>query len=147
MVLAAHRTPVRGPLVAATVETVRFTRPERVDFGLVRGPVPHVVERFTLTSTDTGTNLDYCGELGSDMWRIGRRWGDRVARRWDAVATSLKAIKAEAEHGASVSARTQSTSLCLTSTAARKRGKRRAGNPLRRTRPFHEPGGSAAQAG
>jgi hypothetical protein len=58
MVLAAHRTPVRGPLVAATVETVRFTRPERVDFRLVRGPVPHVVERFTLTSTDTGTNLD-----------------------------------------------------------------------------------------
>jgi hypothetical protein len=29
MVLAAHRTPVRGCLVATTVETVRFTRPER----------------------------------------------------------------------------------------------------------------------
>jgi len=25
MVLAAHRTPIRGPLVAVTVETVRFT--------------------------------------------------------------------------------------------------------------------------
>ena len=49
MVLAAHRTPVRGRLVATTVETVRFTRPERVDFRLVRGPVPYVVERFTLT--------------------------------------------------------------------------------------------------
>ena len=30
MVLAAHRTPVRGRLVAETVETVRFTRPDRV---------------------------------------------------------------------------------------------------------------------
>jgi hypothetical protein len=38
MVLAAHRTPVRGRLGATTVETVRFTRPERVDFRLVRGP-------------------------------------------------------------------------------------------------------------
>jgi len=27
MVLAAHRTPLRGRLVATTVETVRFTRP------------------------------------------------------------------------------------------------------------------------
>src|SRR5215470_5405683 len=54
MVLAAHRTPVRSPvpghrLVAVTVETVRFQPPERVDFRLVRGPVPHVVETFTLT--------------------------------------------------------------------------------------------------
>jgi hypothetical protein len=48
MVLAAHRTPVRWGLVATTVETVRFSRPERVDFRLVRGPVPHVVERFML---------------------------------------------------------------------------------------------------
>jgi len=46
MVLAAHFTPLGGGLglVAQTVETVRFTRPERVDFRLVRGPVPHVVE-------------------------------------------------------------------------------------------------------
>jgi len=36
-----------------TVETDCFTRPERVDFRLVRGPVPHVVERFTLTATNT----------------------------------------------------------------------------------------------
>ena len=39
MVLAAHRTAVRGRLVATTVETVRFTSPERVDFRLTRGPV------------------------------------------------------------------------------------------------------------
>jgi hypothetical protein len=45
LVLAAHLTPLGGRLglVAQTVETVRFTRPERVDFRLVRGPVPHVV--------------------------------------------------------------------------------------------------------
>jgi hypothetical protein len=33
MVLAAHMTPVHPHLVARTVETVRFTRPERVDSG------------------------------------------------------------------------------------------------------------------
>jgi hypothetical protein len=32
------------------VETVRFTPPERVDFRLVRGPVPHVVETFLLAT-------------------------------------------------------------------------------------------------
>jgi hypothetical protein len=50
MVLAAHRTPVHGGrLVATTVETVRFTRPECVEFRLVRGPVPEVTEQFLLT--------------------------------------------------------------------------------------------------
>src|SRR5437868_3615136 len=36
MVLAAHFTPTAGG-VATTVETVRFDRPSRVDFRLVRG--------------------------------------------------------------------------------------------------------------
>jgi hypothetical protein len=101
MVLAAHRTPVRGRLVATTVETVRFTRPDRIDFRLVRGPVPHVVEQFVLTPTDHGTRLAYDGELGTDMWRFGQRWGDVVAQRWEAVvATSFVTIKAEAERQA-----------------------------------------------
>ncbi len=47
MVLAAHRTPIGRGLIA--VETVRFTRPDRVDFRLVRGPVPDVTEQFLLT--------------------------------------------------------------------------------------------------
>lgn len=47
LVLAAHRTPVGGRLVATTVETVRFTCQERVDFRPVRGPVPHVVEQVS----------------------------------------------------------------------------------------------------
>jgi hypothetical protein len=98
MVLAAHRTPIRGGLVATTVETVRFTRPERVDFRLVRGPVPHVVERFELSESDGGTLLEYEGELGTDLWRLGQAWGDLVAERWErVVAASFEAIKAEAE--------------------------------------------------
>jgi hypothetical protein len=98
MVLALHRTPLRGGLVARTVETVRFTRPERIDFRLVRGPVPHVVEQFVLTATDFGTRLEYHGELGTDLWAAGRWWGQLVARQWEAVvAASFAAVKAEAE--------------------------------------------------
>lgn len=103
MVLAAHRTPVRGPLTATTVETVRFTRPERVDFRLVRGPVPHVVEEFVLTGDEHSTRLEYRGELGTDLWWLGAWWGRLVARAWErTVASSLDAVKTEAErrHGA-----------------------------------------------
>ncbi len=101
MVLAAHRTPIRGRLVATTVETVRFTRPERVDFRLVRGPVPHVVERFVLSESAAGTRLDYDGELGTDLWTLGQRWGELVADRWErVVAESFETIKTEAERRA-----------------------------------------------
>ncbi len=83
---------------ATTVETVRFMRPERVDFRLVRGPVPHVSETFFLESLGDSTRLTYAGELGTDLWALGQRWGDVVARRWEAVvAESLAAVKAEAE--------------------------------------------------
>jgi hypothetical protein len=44
VVLAAHFTPAYG-LTATTIETVRFERPERVHFRLVRGPVPHALGR------------------------------------------------------------------------------------------------------
>src|ERR671913_1349884 len=75
MVLAAHFTPLGGRLglVAQTVETVRFIRPERVDFRLVRGPVPHVVEAFVLSERagGTGTRLVYEGEIGADLWLLG----------------------------------------------------------------------------
>lgn len=98
MVLAAHRTPVSRRLVATTVETVRFTRPERVDFRLVRGPVPHVVERFLLTEQPFGTRLEYTGELGSDLWALGEWWGSAVARRWEqTVAETFRAVRTEAE--------------------------------------------------
>jgi hypothetical protein len=106
MVLAAHFTPLGGRLglVAQTVETVRFTRPERVDFRLVRGPVPHVVEAFVLTeqASAASTRLAYDGEIGADLWGPGQRWCELVARRWEqTVAASLAAVKAEAERRAS----------------------------------------------
>jgi hypothetical protein len=105
-VLAEHRTPVRWGLSAITVETVRFSRPWRVDFRLARGPVPSVVERFELTEQDARTTLRYSGELETDLWRLGSWWGSVVARRWvAAVETSLSAIKAEAERRASKSGR------------------------------------------
>ena len=91
-------------LVAQTVETVRFTRPERVDFRLVRGPVPHVVEAFVLTEQAGGasTRLAYDGEIGADLWLLGQRWCALVAGRWEqTVAVSLAAVKAEAERRAS----------------------------------------------
>jgi Polyketide cyclase / dehydrase and lipid transport len=98
MVLAAHRTPIRAGLVATTLETVRFHRPSRVDFRLVRGPVPHVVEHFLLHARNGGTNLEYGGELGADLWAAGRWWADQVARTWEAtVRSSFTSIKAEAE--------------------------------------------------
>ncbi len=98
MVLADHITPLSGGLSARTTETVRFTPPEQIDFRLVRGPVPYVVERFQLTETPTGTALVYHGELGTDLGPLGGRWAAIVAPRWEAVvADTFAAVKAEAE--------------------------------------------------
>lgn len=100
MVLAEHFTPF-GPLVTTTLETVRFERPERVHFRLARGPVPYVVELFELRASDDGTTLVYSGELGTDLWVLGRVWGAAVSRRWEAaVRRSLDAVTAEAERRA-----------------------------------------------
>jgi hypothetical protein len=101
MVLAAHRTPVGWGMVTTTVETVRFERPGTVAFRLVRGPVPHVVERFTLIDESGATLLVYEGELGTDLWPLGRWWGNVVAPKWVAtVRSSLDRIRAEAERRA-----------------------------------------------
>ncbi|MEN8654834.1 SRPBCC family protein [Streptomyces sp. 21So2-11] len=99
MVLAAHFTPVAGGrLTATTVETVRFTHPERIDFRLVRGPVPSVTESFRLTEHASGTRLEYRGEMGTDGWALGSRWGRLVAARWEeTVAASLTSLKDEAQ--------------------------------------------------
>jgi hypothetical protein len=100
MVVAAHHTPA-GRLTATTVESVRFERPHRVSFRLLRGPVPHVLERFELLPSDSGTELTYSGELGTDLWQLGQWWGDRVADAWQhAVKRSLEATRAEAERRA-----------------------------------------------
>jgi uncharacterized protein YndB with AHSA1/START domain len=101
MVLAAHFTHA-GRRLTTTVETVRFERPHRIDFRLVRGPVPHVTETFLLDPVDGAqTRFVYSGELGADLWAAGRWWGDRVGRAWEAaVRRSLDGIAAEAERRA-----------------------------------------------
>lgn len=100
MALAAHFTPTRIGK-ATTVETVRFERPGRIDFRLVRGPVPHVAESFVLRPIESGTELTWSGELGTDFWAAGRWWGKRVAAVWEsAVGASLESVTAEAERRA-----------------------------------------------
>lgn len=100
MALAAHRTTT-GRLTTTTVETVRFERPRRISFRLLRGPVPHVVETYELRAAQTGTAFIYSGEIGTDLWRLGSWWGDRVAAHWErAVAASIDSIAAEAERRA-----------------------------------------------
>ncbi len=100
MVLAAHFTEVKCG-ITTTLETVRFQRPDRIDFRLVRGPVPHLVESFLLTASDGGSELRWQGELGTDLWAIGQWWGGRVARSWThAVQTSLRELAADAERRA-----------------------------------------------
>jgi len=97
MVLAAHYTKVRCG-VTSTVETVRFERPDRVSFRLVRGPVPHVRETFVLEASESGSTLTWEGELGTDFGAVGALWGDVVARSWEkAVRVSMEAIISEAE--------------------------------------------------
>lgn len=109
MVLAEHYTPV-GPLVTTTLETVRFEPPERVHFRLARGPVPSVVEEFHLREVDGGTELDYRGELATDLWLLGRLWGAAVSRTWEAtVQRSLDAIATEAERRSAALSSAQST--------------------------------------
>jgi len=104
MVLAAHFTPLGLGLTAKTVETVRFERPERGAFRLLRGPVPHVLETFELREAHGDTEVEYKGELGTDLWGVGRLWGTVVARPWErAVAASLSDIRAEAERRVGVS--------------------------------------------
>jgi hypothetical protein len=105
MVLAAHRTPTRLG-VATTVETVRFERPGRVEFRLVRGPVPEVTESFELRPADTGTHFVYTGELSTDFWAAGQWWGALVARVWErTVEASIESIAGEAERRAAVANR------------------------------------------
>lgn len=100
MVLAAHFTQVKCG-TTTTVETVRFERPERIDFRLVRGPVPHLVESFLLAPMDGATAFRWHGELGTDGWLLGKWWGGVVARAWThAVEDSLRQIAAEAERRA-----------------------------------------------
>jgi hypothetical protein len=101
LVLAEHYTRVAPGLTVTTVETVRFERPERISFRLVRGPVPHVLETYELIDDGGGTAFVYRGELGTDLWALGEWWGDRVAPAWEAtVAHTLEGVRSESERRA-----------------------------------------------
>jgi uncharacterized protein YndB with AHSA1/START domain len=101
LVLAAHFTPVAHRLTVTTVETVRFERPHRISFRLVKGPVPHVLEHYELHPHDGGTAFEYRGELGTDLWTLGAWWAGRVAPSWErTVAATLDGVRAEAERRA-----------------------------------------------
>jgi hypothetical protein len=83
------------------VETVRFERPHRISFRLVKGPVPHVLERFELRPSETGTAFEYRGELGTDLWALGAVWGGVVAASWErTVERTLEGVRTEAERRA-----------------------------------------------
>jgi hypothetical protein len=103
LVIAEHLTHVGSRLVTSTLESVRFAAPDRVDFRLLRGPVPAVAESFTLEAmADGGTLLHYEGTLETDLWKAGDAWGQLVARQWTAtVRASIDSIKSEAERRAS----------------------------------------------
>ena len=102
IVVAAHYTPIGRLGVATTIETVCFQRPTQIDFRLLRGPVPHVLETFELRAIAGVTELEYRGELGTDLWRLGQWWGDRVAEAWvRTVEHSLRGVRTEAERLAS----------------------------------------------
>ncbi|MCA1726999.1 MAG: SRPBCC family protein [Actinobacteria bacterium] len=101
LVVALHRTPL--PLRdAVTVETVAFERPARVTFKLLRGPVPYVEEEFLLEERDGETDFTYRGELGADLWALGRLYGGRIVKPvWqDVVRRSLEDVKQAAEERA-----------------------------------------------
>lgn len=101
LVVALHRTPL--PLRdAVTVETVAFERPGRVRFELLRGPVPYVREEFLLEERDGETEFTYRGELGADLWALGRLYGGRIVKPvWeDVVRRSLEEVKRAAEERA-----------------------------------------------
>lgn len=99
LVVAAHDTKVHF-YTARTVETVQFEPPERVDFKLLTGPVPHAVEHFALEETGGETELRYGGEVGIDFFVLGRLAGRYWVRgQWErAVREHLEEIKERAEH-------------------------------------------------
>jgi hypothetical protein len=100
LVLAEHFTKV-GRRTAVTLETVRFERPGRVSFRLVRGPVPEVTETFELAAEEGGTRFTYSGVMGTDLWGLGATWGRAVSKKWEqTVAVSIASIKQESERRA-----------------------------------------------
>ncbi|MFC0080721.1 hypothetical protein ACFFRE_00935 [Aciditerrimonas ferrireducens] len=84
-----------------TLEIVHFVAPGRVEFTLLRGPVPDAKEAFVLSVVPDGTVLDSRAELGVDLDGLERLSGGTAAQRWgEAVANALAAIKVESDRRA-----------------------------------------------
>lgn len=89
-----------GNVGASVMPPVTSSTPKEGE-RMVRGPVSHVTESFLLEESGGVTTLRYTGELGTDFWMLGERWGDVVAARWESVvAESLRSVKQEAERQA-----------------------------------------------
>lgn len=102
LVVAAHYTKVHF-YTARTIEVIEFDPPGRVSFRHLGGPVPHAEEQFALSEAESGTQLEYSGEVGIDFFVFGRvaarRW---VRPQWErTVREHLEDLKARAEQRAS----------------------------------------------
>jgi hypothetical protein len=98
LAVAVHHTKVHF-YVARTVEVVEFQTPVRVGFRHLTGPVPHAVEEFRLETAEDGTELVYGGELGIDLFILGRLAGRYWIRpQWErAVREHLTDVRKRAE--------------------------------------------------
>ena len=101
LVVAAHHTRLRTH-TSTTVESVRFERPDRISFRLLRGVSPHVVEEFVLEEQGGATRFRYSGELAMDFWAVGRLAGRHLVKpAWErVVARHVDEVKAAAEERA-----------------------------------------------
>ncbi len=79
MALAAHFTQVKCG-TTTTLETIRFQRPDRIDFRLVRGPLPHLTESLLLTPT--GPAASFAGR--ASLAPISGRSAHGGAEEWRA---------------------------------------------------------------
>ena len=101
LVVAAHHTRLRTH-TSTTVESVRFERPERISFRLLRGVSPHVIEEFVLEDEDGATRFRYSGELAMDFWAVGKLAGRHLVKPiWErVVARHVAQVKGAAEERA-----------------------------------------------
>jgi hypothetical protein len=101
LVVAVHLTKVHF-YEARTVEAIELEPPSTMRFRHLTGPVPEAAEAFRLEATGEVTVLHYDGELGIDLFGLGRiaarHW---VLPQWNrAVATHLTEVKQIAERRA-----------------------------------------------
>lgn len=98
LAIVEFTTSVLGRTVR-TVEEVRFIKPDRITYRLLRGPLPQVEEEFVFEPEGSGVRLRYRGHFRAHPgWLrtlIDRLIVPAVYRR--AVRKSMEQIKAAAE--------------------------------------------------